>query len=118
MIRRLHKPRCFFRTPLHESTTSPPESSTVVLAPFRSVQVRCFFTQLQSLTLIDPGYGEHWETQDHLALSEPQVRVPARRHARSHRLLGVEEAASFGGRSEDHRSPELQSLMLLDGVVG
>ncbi|CAK9017765.1 unnamed protein product [Durusdinium trenchii] len=37
-------------------------------AALRVSVVRCFFTQLQSLTLIDPGYGEHWETQDHLAL--------------------------------------------------
>lgn len=29
-----------------------------------AAEVRCFFTQLQSLTLIDPGYGESWETYD------------------------------------------------------
>jgi len=33
-------------------------------AALRVSIVRCFFTQLRSLTLIDPGYGESWETYD------------------------------------------------------
>eukprot|EP00435_Cladocopium_sp_Y103_P010976 s2204_g2.t2 len=63
-------------------------------AALRVSMVRCFFTQLQSLTLIDPGYGESWETYDTALLGSFAQRLGKSLYSlRSLKVFGFEDCA-------------------------
>jgi len=60
----------------------------------RNYTVRYFFTQLQALTLIDPGYGDSWETYDLALLGGFAKQLGRSLHSlQSLKVLGFEDCA-------------------------